>query len=573
MTDNNDFKLGLALSGGGFRSALFHVGVLARLAELDLLRKVDVISSVSGGSIIAAYYYLKVKALLEQSPAPDQEPPGREAYIRLVAEIETDFLAGVQKNMLMRTFLDPVKNARMLAAEFSNTERLAELLTTYFYQPIIQPRGAGRMDNRIPLKNIPIHPIAANLAAGTRVPFLIINATTLNTGHLWQFNSVSVGEQQTEHKADHDIGFLRKFQINNDRLTMEQRKILYNITLGQAVAASSCVPGIFEPLQIRNLYKAAGEPLTVRLVDGGLVDNQGLVSLFAENCSHIICSDASDILKPEHHSSAQFLNVALRANDILMDRIRSKSLNELFAYGPGRFALFDMGDHETRDNIFPADSAKMVRALTRVRTAMDSFTDREADSLMYYGYQLSRKVMENNGFELVNESLSAFEKWRFLEIRDRFLNNDAHRDDLLHHLEVGSRQMFKVFLLKKTMPYIISLPFPVIFILLILYLISRLSPMVFWSLLILFFLVLVYTQNQKILKLMDNVAVLRRIKHRILKTMVSLRLPEPFSYIMALASWIQLHVFDPLFLKYGRIREIPGDSGSRRQKRWIFWRG
>ena len=572
MTDNNDFKLGLALSGGGFRSALFHVGMLARLAELDLLRKVDVISSVSGGSIIAAYYYLKVKALLEHPPESGHEPPGREAYIRLVAEIEADFLAGIQKNMLMRIFLDPVKNARMLAAEFSNTERLAELLTTHFYQPIFQPQGAGVKHDRIPLKDIPIRPIAANLAAGTRVPFLIINATTLNTGHLWQFTSVSVGEQQTEHKADHDIGFLRNFQISNDRLTMGQRKILYNITLGQAVAASSCVPGIFEPLQIKNLYEAAGKPLNVRLVDGGLVDNQGLVSLFAENCSHIICSDASDILKPEHHPSTQFLNVALRANDILMDRIRSKSLNELFQYGPGRFALFDMGDHETRDHIFPADSAKMVRALTRVRTAMDAFTDREADTLMYYGYQLSRKVMENNRFELVRESLPTNEKWRFLEIHDRFLNNDAHRMDLLHHLEVGSRQMFKVFLLNKTMPYVILLPFPVIFILLTLYLISRMSPMVFWSLLILSLLILVYTQNQKILKLMDNVAVLKRIKHRILKTMVSLRLPEPFSYIMALASWIQLHVFDPLFLKYGRIREIPDDSGSRRQKRWIFWR-
>ena len=96
MTDNNDFKLGLALSGGGFRSALFHVGMLARLAELDLLRKVDVISSVSGGSIIAAYYYLKVKALLEQSPETCHEPPGREAYIRLVAEIEADFLAAIR---------------------------------------------------------------------------------------------------------------------------------------------------------------------------------------------------------------------------------------------------------------------------------------------------------------------------------------------------------------------------------------------------------------------------------------------------------------------------------------------
>jgi hypothetical protein len=297
------------------------------------------------------------------------------------------------------------------------------------------------------------------------------------------------------------------------------------------------------------------------------VDNQGLVSLFTENCSHIICSDASDILKPEHHPSTQFLNVALRANDILMDRIRSKSLNELFAYGPGRFALFDMGDPETRDNIFPADSAKIVRALTRIRTALDSYTDREADTLMYYGYQLSRKVMEKNGFELVQEALPAVENWRFLEIHDRFLNNDACRDDLLLHLEVGSRQMFKVFLLKKTMPYIILLPFPVIFILMILYLISRLSPIVFWSLVLFSFLVLVYTQNRKILKLMDNVAVLRRTKQRFLKTLISLRLPEPFSYIMALASWIQLHVFDPLFLKYGRVREIHADSGSHCHKR------
>jgi NTE family protein len=498
---------------------------------------------------------------------PDQDPPGREAYIRLVAEIETDFLAGVQKNMLMRTFLDPVKNARMLTADFSNTERGAELLSTHFFQPIFQPQGAGSKYQGIPLKSIQIRPVAANLADGTRVPFLIINATTLNTGHLWQFTNISAGEQQTEQKAGHDIGFLKKFRIDNDRLTIEQRKILYNITLGQAVAASCSVPGMFEPLQIKNLYEAAGKPLTVRLVDGGLVDNQGLVSLFTENCSHIICSDASDILKPEHHPSTQFLNVALRANDILMDRIRSKSLNELFAYGPGRFALFDMGDPETRDKIFPADSEKIVRALTRIRTALDSYTDREADTLMYYGYQLSRKVMGSNGFELVQEAPPAAWNWRFLEIHDRFLNNDAHRMDLLHHLEVGSRQMFKVFFLNKTMPFIISLPFPVIFILLILYLISRLSPLVFWSIVLLFLLVMVYTQNQKLLKLMDNVAFLRRLKQRILKTLISLRLPEPFSYIMALVSWIQLRVFDPLFLRYGRIRELPGDSGSRFKKR------
>jgi tetratricopeptide (TPR) repeat protein len=39
-------KIGLALSGGGFRSSLFHIGMLAKLAELDLLRGVEYLSCV-----------------------------------------------------------------------------------------------------------------------------------------------------------------------------------------------------------------------------------------------------------------------------------------------------------------------------------------------------------------------------------------------------------------------------------------------------------------------------------------------------------------------------------------------
>ena len=58
-------KLGLALSGGGFRASFFHIGVLARLAELDILKHVQVLSTVSGGSIVGAYYYLKLKELFE----------------------------------------------------------------------------------------------------------------------------------------------------------------------------------------------------------------------------------------------------------------------------------------------------------------------------------------------------------------------------------------------------------------------------------------------------------------------------------------------------------------------------
>jgi hypothetical protein len=47
--------IGLCLSGAGFRAALFHLGALRRLDELQILGKLWTISSISGGSIAAAH--------------------------------------------------------------------------------------------------------------------------------------------------------------------------------------------------------------------------------------------------------------------------------------------------------------------------------------------------------------------------------------------------------------------------------------------------------------------------------------------------------------------------------------
>ena len=44
-------RVGLALSGGGFRAAGFHLGVMRQLQAIGILDKLDVISCVSGGSI------------------------------------------------------------------------------------------------------------------------------------------------------------------------------------------------------------------------------------------------------------------------------------------------------------------------------------------------------------------------------------------------------------------------------------------------------------------------------------------------------------------------------------------
>ena len=158
-------KLGIALSGGGFRAAFFHIGVLARLAEQDMLRRVAVISCVSGGSIIGAFYFLKVKQLLEGKRG-DSLSPTRESYCQLVAEIEREFTRAVQLNIRMLTFADQRENARMLAGRTSPTKRVAALLDSHFYAPI-----TGRSNNL--LRDLPIElkpDGGCTTPAGTVVP-------------------------------------------------------------------------------------------------------------------------------------------------------------------------------------------------------------------------------------------------------------------------------------------------------------------------------------------------------------------------------------------------------------------
>ena len=45
-------RIALALSGGGIRAAVFHLGVIRRLAEAKLLEEIKQISTVSGGSLV-----------------------------------------------------------------------------------------------------------------------------------------------------------------------------------------------------------------------------------------------------------------------------------------------------------------------------------------------------------------------------------------------------------------------------------------------------------------------------------------------------------------------------------------
>src|SRR4051794_34055189 len=62
--------VGFAFSGGGIRSATFNLGFLQGLAGLGLLRKVDYLSTVSGGRYIGAW----LAAWVRREGGPVDEP-------------------------------------------------------------------------------------------------------------------------------------------------------------------------------------------------------------------------------------------------------------------------------------------------------------------------------------------------------------------------------------------------------------------------------------------------------------------------------------------------------------------
>src|SRR4029079_11313675 len=51
-------KIGLALSGGGFRASLYHLGLIRFLRDAGILSRVTHFTSVSGRSVLAAHLAL-----------------------------------------------------------------------------------------------------------------------------------------------------------------------------------------------------------------------------------------------------------------------------------------------------------------------------------------------------------------------------------------------------------------------------------------------------------------------------------------------------------------------------------
>jgi NTE family protein len=300
-------KIGLALSGGGYRAAAFHLGTLQKLHEMGLLSQVDVLSTISGGSITGAAY------CLHQGDYPEfhNYMAGQLMTKNIIKEVLTS-RSFLQLFLFLIVFLGIT--IYLLFTPWAPLSILTFVLTIFLllkYQFFIFTIS---IDVEKAYDKFLYH--NKTLADLNKQPLLAIGSSNLQTGRPFTFSQKKM--------ADSTYSF-------------REPPILFkheDFPIARAVMASTCVPFAFTPVTIdKAFYKNKEEFGTInpQLVDGGVYDNQGIQKitqhLSSYECDIIITSDAGGGLGPKisFHNTIALL---MRTVDVFMYRIKTMQMVE-----------------------------------------------------------------------------------------------------------------------------------------------------------------------------------------------------------------------------------------------------
>ncbi|MEZ5935138.1 MAG: patatin-like phospholipase family protein [Alphaproteobacteria bacterium] len=424
ITDDGGI-IGLALSGSGLKAALFHIGTLARLAELDLLRRIDVISASGGGALVAALYHLHLKQALDAEGDIDSQ-----RLIELVKAVERDLLAAAQTDLRAQLYANPFVNLKRLSPHFSSAARLGDLLDRQVFRPV---RKAGH-DLPVELRDLAIrprgdegfNPITDNRQRYCKAPWLVINAANLATGRAWRFDAERMGEPAAGPAARR----LSKVPLLAQSPYRRLPDAYAGMTLGRAVAAALATPGLIEPLHLPNLYPDPERParcLDVRLGDGRLADALGTDALLERGCNRLIVSDASGVDMPTAGPSDRMQALQLAALEasrpggvVLVHMLREIEAVEVKPVGPiGRGRVVE--DRHDDDVTSYGVEARLQKLIAAMRADLDAPSEIEAMSLMADGYLIARRAFQRHrqsGLAWSDDPPLPPVAWRFTAVID-----------------------------------------------------------------------------------------------------------------------------------------------------------
>jgi NTE family protein len=357
---------GLALSGGGFRATLFHLGGLWRLNELGWLRRLAEVTSVSGGSITAGYLGFRWKHLAFESNG---------TATNFVEEIVQPLQGFCSRTIDSWSVLAPLINPLRRPPEVMASHYLSKLFGTSTLQDL-PPDKEG--------------------------PRFTIYATSLQTG-------VNVRFSRTE-LAEYYLG-----KIESPR-----------IQLATAVAASSAFPPALCPVILKlnpadwkdwetgeksDLREKARLRSEMLLADGGIYDNLGLDRVW-DQYSTVLVSDAGASLSVMMGSvwiQLSLLMRAKRAIDITTEYTRSRHKQWLISdleAGAMRGTYWGIatkiGDYKLKESGHSpplVNDSENTRSLCHMRTRLNRFRAEEQEKLINWGYALADAAMRRHVLE------------------------------------------------------------------------------------------------------------------------------------------------------------------------------
>jgi len=320
MNEPNTAKIGLALSGGGSRAIAFHLGCLRALKRLRLLDRVEVLSTVSGGSVIGAYFHAQVcveggdfaafetnmRAILARGLV---RPMWRKLFSPLGIKVVAAFaLVGIAALVvtLIKTLIKFVSliTPRALAAQFERFELRSPLHRFASRTTLLEAALDGLLFKGASLGDLPAQ------------PHLVINATELRTGSAFRFGTKESGSWRW--------GKLHENQAS----------------VAHAVAASAAYPLFLPAFDETLTFEKDGVLTTNRVIltDGGVYDNLGLgclwpdrspdVSLNVVPIDTIICCSAGYGLRQEPPSQFLFARM-LSVFSAVFDRAQNAAIHRL----------------------------------------------------------------------------------------------------------------------------------------------------------------------------------------------------------------------------------------------------
>ncbi|MBS0166215.1 MAG: patatin-like phospholipase family protein [Nitrospira sp.] len=365
MSSFNSPNIALALSGGGIRAMVFHLGVLRLLAERHLLEHVQRISTVSGGSLL-------VGLMLQECEGrwPSSNDFLQTVYPALREKLCQRSLQWGAARQLIRPW-----NVRFL---LSRANLLALALEKEW-------------NIRTKLRELP------------NTPEWSLNGTTAENGKRFRFKREDIGDYQIGYAAPN------------------------NFMLASAMAVSAAFPGGFGPLRITTSEfswrkKEWGAPIgtetptaieypVLHLYDGGIYDNLGLEPFFDAGKGEpkhpgivIILSDAGSPLPSGFSSFALSPFRLQRVVDIMSDQahaLRVRTFSNYLQQSPGRGALIFMNTPVSDE--LPCKSAEFA---SRFPTTLRRVDLSEFDRLADHGYRVATQVERQYG--LVSSPTDAF---------------------------------------------------------------------------------------------------------------------------------------------------------------------